>query len=213
MELDNLEFKSRLGRPSVYTYRHHTGGTDALAIILPGQAYYKDAPVMWYSAVAAYQAGADTLSVEYGFQANRAALDRATMKYTLEELMLSLEEFLSKHQYTHLIMISKSIGTLFASQIGEIGKQEVKSHIFLTPLEGTIGFIRKSKKLLVMVGENDPLFDIEILTSDRSLGNVETVTFPGGDHILEIQGDFEASLKVLETVAEKCHEFTLSSIR
>lgn len=212
MNFQNLEFESKLGKPSVYTYRSHPEGARTLAIILPGQAYYKDAPLMWYSALAAFQAGADTLNVEYGYQANRIAMNRTNHQLALDELKDSLSEFLSEHGYENIIMISKSIGTQFASQIGRMGKQLVKNHIFLTPLNSTIEFMKNAGKMLVLVGEKDPLFEKDDILSIKALNNVEIITFPGADHLMEIQGDFNASLKVLEIVTEKCHDFILRQI-
>ncbi len=212
MEIENLEYKSKLGKPSVYTYRHHSDEAKYLAILLPGQAYFKDAPLMWYAALATFQAGVDTLSVEYGYQANRVSLDGAKFKITLEDLKSSLLDFLSKHTYERIIMISKSIGTQFASQIGGIGAYEVWRHIFLTPLRSTIEFMRNGNEALVVVGEKDPLFLAEDLNEVARMKNVEILTIAEADHLLEIQGDYGKSLRALEMVAGRCHDYIKQQI-
>ena len=213
MNVENLEFKSKLGKSSIYTYRHHPGGSKYLAVLLPGQAYFKDAPLMWYTALAAFQAGADTLSVEYGYQANRIPLDQAKLKITVQELESSLNEFLSEHTYDFVIMISKSIGTQIASQLGEIGHLKIWRHIFLTPLRSTIDFMRNANEMLVMVGESDPIFSADDLRTIKSMKNVEVLSIPGADHIMEIRGDYGASLRVLENVADRCHNYIETQIK
>ncbi len=213
MNVEELEFESRLGRPAAYTYRYHDKEKKNLVILLPGQAYYKDAPLMWYSAIAAYQAGADTLNVEYGFHANRNSSDRSTLGSTLEELRSSLESFLSNHSYETIIMISKSIGTHFASEIGKIGNHAIKRHIFLTPLKSTIEFMKETPEMLVMVGEKDPLFGEGDVDKVKGMRNVLIITFPDADHLMEVRDDYDGSLRILEQVAQQCEAFVSSCIR
>lgn len=207
MEQDNLEFGSKYGRPADYTYRTHTKGSRTITILLPGQAYYKDAPLMWYSAMAAFQAGSDTLSVEYGFQANRLQPDSAAVSTTAAELGDSLKEFLNKHPYEKVIMISKSIGTHFATRLSASGDIQVYRHVFLTPLRGTLDFMSKSQGLMAIVGEKDPLFGEDDIRSARAMGNVKTVTFPGADHLLQSENGYADSLDILKKVADLCHGF------
>ena len=213
MEIENLEFESKLGKPAIYTFRSHRGGSRFLTILLPGQAYYKDAPLMWYSALAAFQAGTDTLNVEYNFQANRNSPGKFTLGSTLVELRSSLESFLSNHEYETIIMISKSIGTHFASEMGKIGNQVIKRHIFLTPLKSTIEFMKDTPEMLVMVGEKDPLFGEEDVNKVRGIRNVLAITFPDADHLMEVRDDYNASLRILEQVARECGTFVSDCIR
>lgn len=205
--MENLEFSSKLGRPSEYTYRHHHDEKPKLAIILPGQAYFKDAPVMWYSALAAYEAGADTLSVEYAFQANRLPLGGDAMGTSLDELKSSLVTFLKGHKYEKIAMISKSIGTNFARLIGDIGDSTVSGHLFLTPLKSTLEFMGSARNMEVIVGEKDPLFGMDEIAAVRSMKSVRITSFPGANHLLEIPGNVMGSLHVLQQVTELCHSF------
>ena len=213
MEIENLAFESKLGKPAIFTYRYHPEGSQFLTILLPGQAYYKDAPLIWYTAIAAFQAGADTLSVEYAYQANRLDLDQSSMKVTREELKCSIDEFLGGHSYKGIFVVSKSIGTVFASELGTLLNQRISSYVFLTPLRATIEFMRKCMRLLVLVGEEDPVFNKEDINTVRALPNAEILSFPGANHILEIPGDFEGSLGILEQTAKKCYDFIKSEVK
>ncbi len=213
MNAEELEFKSKLGRPAVYTYRFHEDKTRNLVILLPGQAYYKDAPLMWYSAMAAFQAGADTLNVEYGFHANKDLQPGSDEKSTLEELRSALQNFLSTHQYETIIMISKSVGTHFASEIGKIGNHDIKRHIFLTPLKDTIAFMQRSQEILVMVGEKDPLFREDDIRTVKEMANVQLITFPEANHLMEVKDNYGASIKIIEQVAQNCEAFVSRHIR
>lgn len=207
MEIENLAFESKLGKPAIFTYRYHQEGSQFLTILLPGHAYYKDAPLMWYTANAAFQAGTDTLSFEYGYQANRSDLDQSSMKVTREELKCSIDEFLGEHSYKGIFVVSKSIGTVFASELNTLLNQRISSYVFLTPLKDTIEFMRTCTRILVMVGEEDPVFNKEDINTVRALPNAEVLSFPGANHILEIPGDFEGSLGILVQIAKKCYDF------
>lgn len=207
MIVENPEYPSKLGRPVTYTLRRHEDSVNTLTVIFPGQAYFKDAPLMWYSALAAFEAGSDTLALEYDFQSNHTGVDGDSLNQTCEEVITSLEQFLDSRDYSKLIFISKSIGTLIVSRICENHFSQVVGHIFQTPLRPTVEFMRNSSRMLVLVGDRDPAFGHQDMARIQNLKNIALVTFSGADHLLEVKGNFARSLEYLEKVSRETFNF------
>lgn len=207
MKIVTVHCESSLGRPAEYTYRHHEDRSDVLSVVFPGQGYYKDAPLMWYSSIPAFEAGSDVLNLEYGFQANRSAVTDSALEAAIGEITAFLQDFLGKHHYRKVIFISKSIGTYLVSRLCSNTFHTVQDHIFQTPLEPTVEFMRNTKNALVLVGENDPAFGVSDIEKIRNLGNLRLVTFPKANHVLEVVGDYSKSLEYLMNAASETFSF------
>ncbi len=207
MNLQNIEVKSKLGKPASYTYRQHTRDSRTLAVIFPGQAYYKDSPLMWYSAISAFQAGLDTLSVEYGFHANRIATARNMLDTSIDEAASALGNLQKSKNYENVVFIAKSVGTVIAERIAREKIEGVRDFIFLTPLPQTVQFIRDAKNMLVVVGTSDPLFSEVDIAGISGMHNVSIVKLDGADHLLEVEGNYEKSLEYLRESMTACHNF------
>lgn len=207
MNFENIEVESKSGEFASYPYRWHPTGADSLAVIFPGQAYFKDSPLMWYSAVAAFQAGFDTLNIEYGFQANHTPVSGEVIETSAEEILTALEILQGKKSYGRIAFISKSIGTLISQRIPQVSGIKVNDFIFMTPLSQTVAFIRDAENMLVLVGTADPAFGASELAKISGLNNVSVVTFPDANHLLEIEGDYEMSLKYLKEASVACFNF------
>lgn len=207
MNIEHIEYPSRLGRPVRYTYRHHDKKSEVLTVIFPGLAYFSDAPLMWYSILPAYEAGSDVLSLEYDFQSNRVEPGQDSFDATVSEIESSLDGFLNQHEYRELVFISKSIGTLFVSKLCTGKFKEVKNHIFQTPLRPTIDFMKNAQNILVIVGDSDPAFVKEDISKIEGEDQIQLFVLSGADHLLEIKGNYLASIEHLRKVASETHTF------
>lgn len=207
MNFESIEVESKYGRSASYSYRWYSPDSDSLSVIFPGQAYFKNSPLMWYSAISAFQAGFDTLNIEYGFQANRASSSEDVISNSISEIVTALEGLQRKKNYRRIIFIAKSIGTLISQQFPEFSETEVNDFIFLTPLSQTVPFIRNAENMLVLVGTADPLFRETELTEISGLKNVSVVTFLEANHLLEVEGDYAKSLTYLKEASEACFNF------
>ncbi len=207
MNIKTIQIDSSHGKPAEYTYRCHEKPAEILTVIFPGQAYYKDAPLLWYSAIPAYEAGSDVLSIEYGFHANRGGSTNSDIGETVEEISGALKNFLNKHRYRKVIFISKSIGTYIVSILCQKTFSNVKDHIFQTPLEPTVEFIQTTPNALVLVGDNDPAFGSGAMAKIRGRENVRLVSFPDANHVLEVAGNYARSLEYLTKVASETFGF------
>lgn len=213
MKISSIMCESSLGRPAEYTYRYHETVPDVLTVIFPGQAYFKDSPLMWYSALSAFEAGSDVLSVEYGFQSNRKDPTEDILELTNAEISEFLHSFLEEHHYEEVIFISKSIGTFLVSRLCKNSFKEVKKHILQTPLKPTIQFMNSTEKALVLVGDEDPAFGPEDRNQLKQGENIRLVLFPGANHIMEVSGNYRKSLEYLDTVASETFKFTEAIVK
>ncbi len=207
MRIKSLEYGPETGLTAVCTFRYHDENPGVLSVIFPGQAYYKDAPLMWYSAISAFEAGSDTLSLEYTFQAAKANTKTVTLESSIEDMLKFLEDFLSEHQYGKLIFIAKSIGTDIVTRICSHKFREVGNFIFQTPLKHTIDFMNSAANMLVLVGEDDPLFDAQDIELVSNPGHLRLITFPEANHILEVEGNYRKSLEYLNKLASETYSF------
>lgn len=183
------------GKRAQYTYRYHESPAGTLSVVFPGQAYFKDAPLMWYSAMAAFEAGSDVLSLEYGFQADRSEATGSAVEESMEEISAALQDFLKEHKYRDVIFISKSIGTYIVSRLCSDSFTTVRNHIFQTPLEPTVEFMQSTENILVLVGDSDPAFGADDMDKIRDRDNIRLVIYPGANHLLEVGGNYSKSLE------------------
>ncbi len=193
------------GIPAQYHYLTHSAVSSKLVVLFPGQGYTLDAPVMWYAARAAFDAGCDVIGVEYGYQANRAELDIDDLHYLAEEASETLNNVITE-QYSSVVFIGKSLGTMVQTEILENVSFSVRSHVFLTPVPSVIPAIRDSKNALVVVGDSDSIFGESDIAQINNMSHVGLRVIPGANHGLETK-DYSSSIDILKQVAIWCGDF------
>ncbi len=188
-----------------YIYRRHDPEVNKLAILFPGQSYPVHAPLFWYLSELALLEGYDVLGLEYGFQRMHHTLQ--SVESLASEVQERLEAFLSQHPYRHISTVAKSLGTVVASQLDALLGSSDPDAIYLTPLPRAIKAIERAPRMLVVVGDQDPLFRSDDVEKVEYLPKVELLLVPGADHALEVPGSTTQSIRVLETVTARCHRF------
>lgn len=145
--------------------RQTTQGSDTLVVFLPGQNYSCELPVLHYAVQSAIEQGLDVLLMEYGFQSARVALEREQRSILEEEVLETVQHY--SEGYDKLVFVSKSLGTLLAGYVSQHIEAPHLSHLYLTPLDGTLDYILRSSGL-VIYGTKDSLF------SEESRAKLET---------------------------------------
>jgi len=206
-EHSRLEMTTRWGKSARFTYLKHSEGSEKLAVLFPGQAYNLDAPLMWYAAKSAFAAGCDVLGVEYGFQANRSSIEQGDIPDVSAEVADSLEQFFHVTPYQQQVFIAKSLGTAISDLALQQLTLPVRNHVYLTPLRQTIPFMQKAENILVVVGDQDDLFDAADVAQIADHANVRLHLIPQANHLLEVEEDYNLSLKILQQVTTLCGTF------
>ncbi|WP_432492816.1 alpha/beta fold hydrolase [Kineococcus gypseus] len=155
-----------------------------MATVLPGRGYSCEAPLLHYTRLLLRTRGWTVRTVRW------------PIPPTPEQLLDLAPDLLdAMHARTHLV-VAKSLST----RLLPLAVQRDLPGIWLTPLlrEPAVrdAAERASAPTLLIGGTADPYWDPD--TARRSGQQVVEVT--GADHSMEIAGDLDASLRVLQTV-------------
>jgi hypothetical protein len=173
----------------------HEGDPDRCAVLLPGVAYFSQAPLLWFARMASQAQGWSVLEVS-----ERAPRDQEPFDWMRDRA----ERALDNAPGERLAVIGKSLGSAAAPLAAERGLPAV----WLTPLlvrPFVAEAVRSSTAPCLLVGS----------TADETWGNgwqsgggaVEVLEFEGLDHSLQPDGDPLASLDVLREVTERIGVF------
>jgi alpha-beta hydrolase superfamily lysophospholipase len=173
----------------------HEGDPERCAVLLPGVAYFSQAPLLWFAREAAQAQGWSVLEVS-----ERAPRDQEPLAWMRDRA----ERALDAAPAERVAVIGKSLGSVAAPLAAERGLPAV----WLTPLlvrPPVAEAISASSAPVLLVGS----------TADETWANggqrgsdaVEVVEFEGLDHSLQASGDPMRSLDVLREVTERIGAF------
>lgn len=201
-----ISVPSKWGLPTTQLLETSGPQRSRLMVVFPGRNYMADAPLLRYARRVGLDKGCDVLSLEYGFQANRAALREADMPTMVDEAMAAIAA-LSNH-YGTIVFVSKSLGTVVGSHVQKALSisRPMGHHIFLTPLVPATETMRQTDHAMVVVGAADPYFGPQETASIAKWDNVELRIVPQANHALEVDSYLD-SLRILHNVTQWCAEF------
>jgi hypothetical protein len=182
------------------------GGGIGLAVLLPGQAYPCERPLLHYARMVALEASYDVLALEYGYQRAAAPAD------DIGELADGAEEAIrwAAEQAATVrapLLIGKSLGTAVAAElVDRRGLFPGARSLLLTPLEHAMPLIAAGRAKAV-IGTLDPLFARPAMRESRERYPEAWWVVPGTDHGLEAAGDVEASLEALRAAVRAMRAF------
>lgn len=158
--------------------------SEILAIIIPGQNYTNENPIMYYSGKIALEAGLDVLCVDYGFQISHKDFDFETeFDILAEEVEQIAKEYVSK-EYKKIVFIGKSIGTIIQNRLSKIFIDFEQVHIYLTPVDKTFENMINHPCLIVTGSEDRKINRLNMNIKENSK-NIELIKIDGGNHRLE----------------------------
>lgn len=206
IQQSTISLPSKWGLPTTPLLETRGPQRSQLMVVFPGSNYMSDAPLLRYARRVGLEKGWDVLSLEYGFQANRAELRESDMATLVEEAMAAVASL--SNQYGTMAFVSKSLGTVVASHVQKAlsMSQPMRDHIFLTPLVSATATMRQTDHALVVVGSADPYFGPQETAAMENLDNVELHIVPQANHALEVDSYIE-SLRILHNVTQWCAEF------
>jgi predicted alpha/beta-hydrolase family hydrolase len=187
------------------------GAARTLAVLFPGLNYSCDMPLLFYPLKLLLARGAEVLQVRADYAqgnyrslpaAERAAWLAADAEATVQAAHL-------QGKYSRLVLVGKSIGTIALASLVLYEPEAIT--IWLTPLMRnplvTAAAEQTRGAALFIAGTADDLYEATALERIRAATQAEALLIEGGDHSLEIEGDFFASLRALEQTMRAVAEF------
>jgi hypothetical protein len=178
----------------------HEGDPARCAVVLPGVAYFSQAPLLWFAREAAKERGWSVLELT-----ERAPADHEPFAWMLDRA----ERLLAATSAQTVAVIGKSLASAAAGLVAERGLPAV----WLTPLlvrPAVVEALRSSSAPSLLVGSPaDPTWGDGTVPEGPAISVLE---LPGLDHSLQVEGDPLASLDVLRAVTENVAAF-LSRLR
>lgn len=169
------------GREVRHTYI--SNGSTSLVVIFPGKNYSCELPLLYYASQSAMENNHDVLRLEYGYHSAREELKLEELSVLVEECTQAIHQIIEK--YESLIFVSKSLGTIVAGQVAEAIEDKDIRHIYLTPLDGTVSYIQKSRGM-VIYGTKDPVFNNQSIEAIEYLNEMEVHPIKDATHSLEV---------------------------
>jgi len=177
-----------------------------LAVLFPGLRYSCDMPLLYYPLKLLLGRGAEVLQVraDYTLPAYQSLLPSERAAWLTVDAEAVVQAARTQGEYTRLVLIGKSIGTVALASLVPHAREAIT--IWLTPLLRNPQVAAAAEQnrggALFIAGTADDLYDAAALDRIRAATRVEALLIKGGDHSLEIAGDFFASLRALEQVMQ-----------
>ena len=201
MNVQHLTLPSHWGTQVVQ--RHFQQGSSTLVVAFPGRHYPCELPLLYYAGTAAIQSKYDLLLLEYGYQAARVNLDINDLSTVVDECTQAISKVIEG--YETILFVSKSLGTVIASNVHEQLGVNLMKHLFITPLKATLPYMNKFGGT-VIYGTSDSLFGPGEAAELEGIEHLLIVPIPGADHSLEVER-VEDSLGILTRIVNLYMEF------
>lgn len=196
VEIDIRQFEtvSRQGTAVQELHRRNAPGGRGLAVLLPGQAYSCQRPLLHFARLTALHAGFDVLCLQFGFQASRRPGPDGDLATLADEARQAVSRAIEMTgPPARLAVVAKSLGTAVASEVFADGVLSPAHALFLTPVERSVRFLDEGSALGV-IGTADPLYHRDAIQRSLAAHPEFWHVLPGLDHGLERPGDVSASL-------------------
>lgn len=192
-----------------------------IAVIFPGIGYLFDRPLLHFAEEQAVWYGYEIQRVPYGGFPPKIRGDREKMRESAKIAIRESEKLLRHvnwQEYSHILFISKSIGTIAAAAYAAKHSLTV-DEIFFTPFPETFtenftenlrdprtGYFRKdSGRSLAFHGAEDPWMENEAVIAAAEKAGVPMQVYPEGNHSLET-GDPEKDIRILADIFHRTKE-------
>jgi alpha-beta hydrolase superfamily lysophospholipase len=190
-----------------HSFFRQTSTSQGLMIILPGRGYLLEHPALYYMAKVGAELGYDVLGVRYRFQMNPyAELPDIDYDELTREVDLAVDEALKEQQYTKVVIVGKSLGTVLAVRLGERFKEVDLRYILLTPVM-KVTQLAGERPTLAVIGTADAAYDAELVRADKEKSTMQWHVLDGINHGLEFEHGWDATLSVLGRVIGQCESF------
>jgi len=201
-----ISINSSFGREVNNMFLTHSEGSKNIAILFPGGDNSTDVPTLHYARKAALLCGCDVLSLEYGYQIVYSTLSHSDIMSTVINECYEVINRCLKKEYERIFFISKSMGHFVSLRISnDLDYKKIK-HICYTPVDKNVCDIVKNE-CIVFTGTKDKWLTQDSRNDLSNYKNVDLVQIDNAVHSLEIDDNYNESIRILEYVTDKCSEF------
>lgn len=202
-ETIRLQLTTADGTAVVHRYTRHTDpASDRLLVLLPGQGYTVDMPLLYVLSLAASQAGWDVLAVNYGFQSQVGA----PMGGLEDEVRAALSHPELERGYREMCIAGKSLGTPLAVKAARGVAVETVRLILLTPIGASVESAGDLPTLAI-IGTADNAYDPDMIAATGARPNTTWKVYDGLSHSLIDRDDWRRSLLALGQTTDDCMVF------
>jgi len=168
-----------------------------LIVLFPGAGYSNDMPLLYYADFKYEAMGYECVKINYGSGERKTLNDIENIK----KVILNQTERIDFSQYSDILFISKSLGTIFSGWLSETLNIKVR-HIYLTPLQSTLQYIKGHDIQIVIAGTKDKYMDTSILIQHCEKENIKLELIENAGHGLEIIGDMNVNIDNLKRIVD-----------
>jgi len=126
------------------------GSDKKIIVLFPGGDNRVDRPMLYYADLKYEAKGYECLKINYGDGERKSLSDIENIK----NIALSQMGKIDFSKYDDILFVSKSLGTIIAGQAAQTLVAKVR-HIYLTPLQGTLEYIKGQDIQIVLAGTAD----------------------------------------------------------
>ncbi|MGF0031511.1 alpha/beta hydrolase [Bariatricus sp. SGI.154] len=177
-----------------------------IAVIFPGIGYHCDKPLLYYSKKLAIQNGYVLQEVPYGNFPQNVKGNAEKMEQSFYTALEQAEDILKDivwEDYSHILFISKSIGTAVAAAYAAEHGLETRN-IFYTPVEQSFRFM--GREGIVFHGTSDPWVKTSAVRRGCEEKELTLYITEDANHSLET-GDVQRDLENMRTLMRLTVEY------
>jgi len=206
LKITSLPISGYAGKTVPNRFFRQAGAARTLAVLFPGLNYTCDMPLLFYPLKLLLARGAEVLQVraDYTVPEYRSLPPEERAAWLAADAEAAVQAARLQGEYAHLVLVGKSIGTIALASLAPREPQAIT--IWLTPVLRNPLVVTAAEQnhgaALFVAGTADDLYDANALKRIQAATQTEAVLIEGGNHSLEIEADFFASLRALEQVMQ-----------
>ena len=167
-----------------------------IIVLFPGRGYTVNNPLLYYAKHKYEAKGYECISINYG-----DSFDEGKTFDDVKNIVLTQTKDVDFSLFGDVLFFSKSVGTVLAGWLAETLDIKVR-HIYLTPLQGTLRYIKGRDIQIVVAGTKDKYLDSVILSEHCEKEKINLELIENANHSLEINGDVSENIDILKRIVD-----------
>jgi len=176
-----------------------------LMIEFPGRNYSCDRPLLYYCGKIFSDRGYDVIRLDYNFRLKRDKNDIQALIEEAKEIVLKQLDLVDFSAYEDIVFVSKSMGCALAGYCEEHYKIRAR-HIYLTPVDSSLKYMRRGK-CIVVAGKEDKILESRKLKIYCVEQDIPLKQFEEVGHSLEHAEDINRTFAILMVIIRLYKEF------